>query len=261
MFTDRDVEIMVVCALKNVGHTMLVYLCIWFSLSVAFERALIICFDSKTNSSRWRSFAFIIFNFAVAGGSAITMIVYKCDWDHILNLYSIREFFLWFYIIAGITIYVLATLLVLISFARRIRRYGTENGSFIKTFLKLFYTHLLVFIPPTAYAVGYIPYAIIDLVKNPKYSYYQCGTSTVEFIIKVLIDRLLSISIAITWLLFVYPSKVYMTEFYLNTWSGQQLAKILIQIKSYYDRTRNGHSPTTNLINNANDNRELHFTN
>jgi hypothetical protein len=52
-----------------------------------------------------------------------------------------------------------------------------------------------------------------------------------------------------------------MTEFYLNTWSGQQLAKILIHIKSYYDRTRNGHSPTTDLINNAHDNRELHFTN
>jgi hypothetical protein len=246
---------MVSCALSKVGYTTIVYLCIWFSLSVAFERALIICFDSKTNSSRWRSFAFIIFNFALAGGSAIPMIVYKCDWDNIPNVQTMRDFFITFYIVAGITIYVLATLLVLISFARRIRRYGTENGSFIKTFLKLFYTHLFIFIPPTAYAVGYIPYAIISLVKNPEYTYYQCGISTVEFIIKVLIDRLLSISIITTWLLFVYPSKVYMTEFYLNTWSGQRLATILIHLKSYYERTRNGHSPTTNLVNNGHDNR------
>jgi hypothetical protein len=192
--------------------------------------------------------------FAVAGGSATPMILYKCDWENIPNLQTVRGFYGWFYTISGITLYVVATLFVLISFARRIRRYGTENGSFIKTFLKLLYTHLFIFIPPIAYGVGYLPYAIIDLVKNPKYSYYQCGISTVEFIVKVLIDRLLSISIIVTWLLFVYPSKVYMTEFYLNTWSGQRLAKILIHIKSYYDRTRNAHSPATNLINNAHDN-------
>jgi hypothetical protein len=226
------------CYVGRIGYGTAVFLCIWFSLFVEFERGLVICFDGKMNVSRWRSSVAVIFIFAVASGSATPMIVYKCDWDNIPNLQTVRGFFGWFSIIAGITIYVLATLFVLIHFAHRIRRYGTENGSFIKTFLKLLYTHLFIFVPPIAY----------------KHSYFQCGISTVEFIVKVLIDTLLGISIITTWLLFVYPSKVYMTEFYLNTWSGQCLAKVLIYLKSYYERTRNAHSPTTNLINNAHDN-------
>jgi hypothetical protein len=172
--------------------------------------------------------------FAVAGGCVTPMMLYTCDPNKSPNFNIVRAFFGWFFNITGVTIYILATLLVLISFALRIRRYGTENGSFIKTFLKLLYTHLFIFIPPIAYVVGYIPLAVVLDLTDRKHSYYQCGISTGEYIVKLLIDRLLNISIAITWLLFVYPSKVYMTEFYLNTWSGQQLAKILIHIKSYY---------------------------
>ncbi len=50
------------------------------------------------------------------------MILYKCDQNNKPNLDTARTVFGWLYIIAGITVYVLATLLVLISFARRIRR-------------------------------------------------------------------------------------------------------------------------------------------
>jgi hypothetical protein len=64
----------------------------------------------------------------------------------------------------------------------------------------------------------------------------------------VLADVLPGVPIAITWLLFVYPSRVYMTEFYLNTWSGQCLAKILLLLfKSYNDREESNHLYTTDL--------------
>jgi hypothetical protein len=142
----------------------------------------------------------------------------------------------------------LATLLVLISFASRIRRYGMENGSYIKTFLKLLYTHLFIFVPPIAYGISEIPYAVIYYTKNQKHSYFQCGISTGEFIIKVLAELLTGVPIVVTWLLFVYPSRVYMTEFYLNTWSGQCLAKILLLFKSYNNRKESNHLSTTNTI-------------
>ncbi|CAF1413221.1 unnamed protein product [Adineta ricciae] len=46
-------------------------------------------------------------------------------------------------------------------FAIRTRRYGTESGgSFFKTFLKLFYTHMFNFTPPIAYLRGFILYVV-----------------------------------------------------------------------------------------------------
>jgi hypothetical protein len=165
-----------------------------------------------------------------------------------------RYFFIWFYITAGIIIYVLATLLVLVSFASRIRRCGRENGSFIKTFLKLLYTHLFIFVPPIAYAISQIPYSI-TYNTNSKGSYFQCGISTGEFIIKILVAALPGIPIVVTWLFFVYPLRVYMTEFYLNIWSGQSLAKILLFIKSYSDKGESDHLATMNITNNEHDNR------
>ncbi|CAF4390270.1 unnamed protein product [Rotaria magnacalcarata] len=116
--------------------------------------------DSKTNATRWRSVCTITVLSAISGGSAIPMMVYNCDFGNIPSLQTARLILVWFSTVADLSTYVFATLLILISFARRIRRYGTENGSFIKTYIKLFYSHLFIFIPPIAYAVGYIPYTV-----------------------------------------------------------------------------------------------------
>ncbi|CAF1261626.1 unnamed protein product [Rotaria magnacalcarata] len=149
------------------------------------------------------------------------MVMHKCDWDNIPGLQTVRAVFTLFYIVTGPIIYVLATVLILISFARRIRRYGTENGSFKKTFLKLLYSHMFIFIPPLAYGFSYVSNAIAEGARDSsKHSYFQCGISTGEYIIKVLTEILQSVPTAIVWLIFIYPSKVYMTEFYMNAWSG-----------------------------------------
>ena len=214
------------CYVGNVGYNMLVYLCIWFSSCIAFECGLVISFDCKM-TNRWRSFVTVMIISAIAGGSVTPMLLYKCGWRNIPSLKIARGFFVWFYISTGILIYVLATLLILISFTRRIRQFGTENGSFIKTFLKLLRTHLFIFIPPITYAVCYIPFTIVFHKRNRDHSYFQCGISTGEYTIKVIIEMLQGVPFIITWLLFVYPSKVYMTEFYQNTWSGQHSAGIL----------------------------------
>jgi hypothetical protein len=177
------------------------------------------------NARRWRSLLTTTVIFVIAAGSVTPMLLYKCGWNDKPSLKIARGFFVWFYISGGILIYVLATLLILISFTRRIRRYGMENGSFIRTFLKLLYTHLFIFVPPIAYAVGYTPFTIVHQRRNPGQAYFQCGISTEEYIIKILIEILQGVSFVITWLLFVYPSKVYMAEFYRNTWSGQRIIK------------------------------------
>jgi hypothetical protein len=148
-------------------------------------------------------------------------------------------FFVWFYIIAGIAAYLAAPVVLLISFSRRIHYYGMENGSRIKAFLKLLKSHLFIFVPPIAYGICQLPYTIVVNTKNPEHSYFQCGISFGEFIIKVIMESLTGTPYVLTWLLFVYPSRVYMTEFYLNTWSGQCLAKIQMFFRYYIGRKKN----------------------
>jgi hypothetical protein len=215
------------CYVDKIGYNMFIYLCIWFSSFILSEHSLVIYYDRQVSPSLWRSLVTIIVILIIAGGSITPLLFYKCDWDLIPALGIVHTFFVWFYIVTGIMIYILATLLILISFTRRIRRYGTEDGSFIKTFRKLLYVHLFIFAPPIAYIIGYIPYTIVYNTTSGNNAYFQCGISTVEFTVKVLIEALQGVPFAVTWLLFVFPSKVYMTEFYLNTWSGRRLARII----------------------------------
>ncbi|CAF4757634.1 unnamed protein product [Rotaria socialis] len=201
------------CYFGKIGYNALVYGCIWLNACIAFERGLIVCLDSKTNATRWRSICTITVFSVIATGSAIPMMVYNCDFGNIPGLQTARLFLVWFSIVTGLSIYVLATLLILISFARRIRQYGTEDGSFIKTYLKLFYNHLFIFIPPIAYAVGYISYTVIINTGPSTQYYFECGISMIEFIVKVLIESLQGVPPVLTWLLFIYSSK-----YLVNNW-------------------------------------------
>ncbi|CAF3571900.1 unnamed protein product [Rotaria socialis] len=234
------------CYFGKIGYNALVYGCIWLNACIAFERGLIVCLDSKTNATRWRSICTITVFSVIATGSAIPMMVYNCDFGNIPGLQTARLFLVWFSIVTGLSIYVLATLLILISFARRIRQYGTEDGSFIKTYLKLFYNHLFIFIPPIAYAVGYISYTVIINTGPSTQYYFECGISMIEFIVKVLIESLQGVPPVLTWLLFIYSSKVYMTEYYMNTWSGQRLARIVIFFRGNNDRKQSFYHDSMN---------------
>jgi hypothetical protein len=239
-----------VCLITGLDSSAFFYLCIWFSSFTALERGLIIYSGSETNASRWRPFVAMIIILAIAGSFITPMIVYKCDWDNVPGLQTLRSFCQGFFIVTGIVIYVVATVFVLISFVHRIRQYGMENGCWIKTFLKLLYKHLFVFIPPLTYGICQIPFTIATSTKNQEDSYYQCGISLGEFIIKVLMGQLTNIPYGLTWLLFVYSSRVYMNEFYLSTWSGQCLAKIIMFFRSCNDRRKNVALPYTNPTNN-----------
>ncbi len=230
------------CVFYRIGYKMFSYLCVLFSTAIAFERGLIIWRDEKTNGSRWRSFIITIIMFVIAGSSAAPFIVHKCKWFKMKSLGILNEVFLWFYMVAGIGVYLVVTLFVLISFTRRIHRYGTENGSFIKTFLNLLRTHLFIFIPPIVTVVSSIPYPIAKALITHGHSYFECGISTGEYIVRVAIYALQGVPTIITWLLFVYPSRIYMNEFYLNTWSGRRVANIYLMFFKQYDDRRKGFS-------------------
>ena len=224
------------CFTGEIGSNTLFYICIWLSSLIALERGLIVRFGSKMNATRWRSIIAIIVIFIIAAAFITPMIVYKCEWDKEPDIQTLRSFFQGFSILSGIVIYIVATVLILIGFAQRIRSYGMENGPCIKTFLKLLKSHLFVFVPPITFGVCQIPFNIDVSTKNPAHSFYTCGISLGGFIMKVIIAQLTNMPYGLTWLLFVYPSRVYMTEFYLKTWSGQYLAAIIIYCRPYIDR-------------------------
>jgi len=111
-------------------------------------------------------------------------------------------------------------------------------------------------VPPVVVAIYVTPYIIVHSRRSSGYLYFPCDISTVDFIIKILLKMMVGVPFVLTWLLYVYPSRVYMTEFYLNTWSGQFLARILLGFKSRNDREESDHLPATNFRDNERDNRD-----
>lgn len=227
------------CFITGFNSDVLFYLCLWMSSLIAFERGLIVRFGNEMNATRWRSFFGTIALFAIAGSFITPMLVYKCDWDNVPGLKTFYRFSQGFFLLLGIAVYIGATILILVSFTYRIRSYGTENGSSIRTFLRLLKSHLFIFFPPFMYGICQIPFIIAISKKKDGQSYYQCGISLGEFIIKIKVNQLTNMPYGLAWLLFVYPSRVYMNEFYINTWSGQRLASIIIYCRSYIDRACN----------------------
>jgi hypothetical protein len=118
---------------------------------------------------------------------------------------------------------------------------------------------LFVFVPPVVVVICITPFAILNGRRKNGIVYFPCDISTVKFIVKLLLEMMVGVPFFLTWLLFVYPSRVYMTEFYLNTWSGQVLATILLVFKSHNDREESNHLPATNFRDNEHDNRDAFY--
>jgi hypothetical protein len=218
------------CFFKKSGEQVTAFLCGSLGALVAFERCLIICFNFKMNATRWRSVVTLLLIFSFTVVTSITMLIYRCEWN-VPNHKTPRARITsrWFYtagFLAGF-IYVLGTSLVLINFVLHIYHYGTTQESRKKIFFKLLRKHLFIFIPPITYLLCIIPYQIWYPLRLFQQAYLYCGISTVEYIFKVIVEALSGFPTVITWLIFVYPSNVYMTEFYTNTWSGRCIRHIL----------------------------------
>ena len=259
LYNDTDAYKIFGCFVITVGYNMLVYLGLWFSAFVTFENALTLWvrelrawepldnwplikwlikyLSNHTSGNRWRSYITIVVTFVIAIGTSTPLVVYNCEWGKIPPLKRARGFITWFYITTAITIYVLSSILIVISLTNHIHRHRMDikPRSYRQTFLILLSKHLFIFIAPIVYATCYIPYTIVINVKNsnnnPRRSYFQCGISTGEYIVKVFIEMLTGVPFVMTWFLYVYPSRVYKTEFYQTTFLGQYLKKRKIMVR------------------------------
>ncbi|UJR38523.1 hypothetical protein I4U23_031191 [Adineta vaga] len=221
------------CVVGTASYSSASFLCIWFSAAVQLERGLLLFIGATTNSTRQRSIILSTVLIVMVIGCSTPVVVYNCNWDGTRHLKTLRVFLMAFHIGIPVLIYLVATVLSLIGFVRRIRAYGMEKRSWIGTFLKLFYSHIFIFIPPVVYALCYGIFNLVAKYDDPDNGYYFCGISLAEYIIKVLLRALMGLPFTITWLLFVYPSRVYMTDFYMNTWCGQWTAYIVLLFRKY----------------------------
>ncbi|CAF3768875.1 unnamed protein product [Adineta steineri] len=177
------------------------------------------------NATRRRSIVILVPFFCFIIITGISFLFYRCvektpDTEPYLRLTSG-----WIYTAAGLggLIYFPATIFVLISFATHIYHYGTGEKSKKKIFFILLKKHLFIFIPPIVCVLCVVPYQIWFTFRSPGQAYFGCGISAAEYYYKIILQTLPSIPMTVTWCLFVYPSNVYMTEFYTQTWIGKRL--------------------------------------
>ncbi|CAF1448632.1 unnamed protein product [Adineta ricciae] len=221
------------CIVGVTSYSSATFLCIWFSAMVQLERGLLVFSVERTNFSRKRSVIISVFLLIMAIGCSIPFIVYNCDWIGNHPIKTLRVFLMYFHICIPIVIYLIATILTFIGFARRIYAYGLEKHSQPRLFMKLIYTHLFIFIPPVVYSICYGLFNLVAKYSDPHKGYFPCGISTPEYIVKILLRGLTGLPFTITWLIFVYPSRVYMSEFYMNTWCGQWTAFVVLRFRRY----------------------------
>ena len=222
------------CVVGVVGYNASVFLCIWFSTAIQLERGLLLFRGASRNSTRRTSLIISTVLLVVVIGCSIPIVFYNCDWDHVPHLNVARVVLTAFHTAVPIIIYVIASILSLLGFSNRIRTYGMERRSYIVTFGRLLYSHYFIFIPPLVYFTCYIPFNAVLLFRKSGTNYYLCGISLSEYITKILLQTLTDIQFMITWLLFVCPSRIYRTEFYMNTWCGQWTAYISLLFRQHY---------------------------
>lgn len=216
------------CIVGVVGHNSAFGLCIWFIASIQLEHALFLLRDGLTGSYTRRPIVFSLVSVAVVIGCSTPFVFYNCDWANVPHLKMARLFLVAFYICVPGVICILSLWITYLSIVQRIRRYGLGAYPYIGTLLRLCRKHFFIFLPAIVYIVCYVPFNTVTYFKKPGNPYLACGISLSEYIVKVLLVALTGVPLNITWFIFVYPSKVYLTEFYMNTWCGQWTAYIVL---------------------------------
>ena len=225
------------CVVGIADYNTAVFLCIWFSACVQLERGLLVYRKVTRNSTRKQSIIVSILLLIMGSACSIPIAAGSCDWDGIPALKTLRVFFMFFYISIPILIYLIATVFSFVGFAGRIRAYRLETQCYMRTFAKLTYSHLFIFIPPLVYGFCFGLFNLVAKGETDK-GYFFCGISLAEYIIKVLLKSLMGLPFIITWLVFIYPSRIYMNEFYMSPWCGQWTAAIILLFRRCFTRKK-----------------------
>ncbi len=224
---NEDLSTTFLCYLEKSGYQVTEFLCLCLSALVAVERNLIICFSFKMNATRWRSLITLIPMLCIVIATSVSWVLYRCERSDSDEPTTTRLSG-WFYTangLAGFT-YIVATLMALISLALRIYYCGNTQESKMKISFKLIKTHIVILIPPIIYLLCVLPYLIWFPLRGAGKNYFQCEITLVEYIFKLIVQTMPNCSSVFTWLIFVWPSNVFRTEFYEETWIGLWLSHL-----------------------------------
>ncbi|CAF0849983.1 unnamed protein product [Adineta steineri] len=207
------------CFLEKLGEHVAMFICLWLSALIALERALIICSTVSMNTSRWRSIKIIFISLCFIIPNCLLMLIYRCEWTSPHGTIKSRLTSALIYTVDFLTgvIYVVSTIIILKNFASRIFNFTVVKQPRWKIYRTLLKTHFFIFLPPVIYLLCVLPYQIWYPINRSKQAFLHCGISFIEYIFKILAKQLPTVSTAITWLIFIYPSDVYMNEFYTKT--------------------------------------------
>jgi len=139
------------CIVGIAGYNTAMFLCIWFSACVQFERGLLVYRRKTKNSTRKQSIIVSILLLIMGLACSVPIAIGNCDWDGTPPLKTARVVMMFFRTSIPILIYLIATILLFIGFAGRIRAYRLETQCYMRTFGKLAYSHLFIFILPVVY--------------------------------------------------------------------------------------------------------------
>ncbi|CAF3928390.1 unnamed protein product [Rotaria sp. Silwood1] len=219
------------CYVGTACSNLAIFICIWFSACIQLEHLLVLVSKNPFKITRKRSIIVSIGFIALGISSVTPLVYYKCAWKDIPGVKIFRMVLNGFHIVIPVFTYIISSILFLIVFARRIRTYGMENRCYIVTFVKLVYSHLFIFLPPLVYGICFGIFNIVANRSDSKKGYYHCTMTLPEYVVKLMLSSLRGIPFVFIWLIFVFPSRVYMTEFYMNTWCGQWSAWIVLRLR------------------------------
>ncbi|CAF1217933.1 unnamed protein product [Adineta ricciae] len=204
------------CLLERIGGHVTIFICLWLSALIAYERVLIICSTVRMNATRWRSIYILLISTCFILPSSTLMLIYGCEWGVVHKNFKSRFTSALVYTIGGVAgiLYVLSTILLLKNFTKRMADMTTEPKSKTRICLRFSRDHLFILIPPIFFFFCVVPYQIWYSINRSERPYLHCGISFLEYIFKIIVRQLRLSPTAFTWLIFIYPSKVYMTEFY-----------------------------------------------
>ncbi|CAF3843426.1 unnamed protein product [Rotaria sp. Silwood1] len=188
------------CYVGTACSNLAIFICIWFSACIQLEHLLVLVSKNPFKITRKRSIIVSIGFIALGISSVTPLVYYKCAWKDIPGVKIFRMVLNGFHIVIPVFTYIISSILFLIVFARRIRTY--------------------------VYGICFGIFNIVANRSDSKKGYYHCTMTLPEYVVKLMLSSLRGIPFVFIWLIFVFPSRVYMTEFYMNTWCGQWSAWI-----------------------------------
>lgn len=201
------------------------YTSIWLSVGISIEKVLIECFNFNVSGSRLRAIISSIGFFILAAITNLANIFVRhytidpsgypiCIYDYLSNPTWDRfnKVFCYIHIIVPITIHLICSICILTTIARRkilIQTINRSSQSLCHVWIRQLYDHRDFFIPPLCMILFVFPNSIYGNLLNICIPY----SDVVKLRLHIAFVFLLHGPIVFTFIIYIYPSEVYLREF------------------------------------------------